>query len=273
MTEAVRNKYLVGACLLTLLLAVSLYADKVYQAPKPPPRMIYTIKGPVVLYDTAQPGELITAPNLGTIYYLNHEGKRVVFPDEQTFLSWYPDYTAVKTIPQEVLESFPLSGRNATIRPGTYLIKIQSAPFVYLIGFQKTLYPLRDEEQAIEAFGGEWSSRLLDIPEYFFVNYDEGIEWGGIELLPAGFVYTAQSNNATYLITAEGQRLINEAGLAANHFNPRFILTLAEPLDRPLSGPTVEAFEPRWGSPDIVEQYVDIGPADVKTGGRETEAS
>ena len=272
MQQQARNLWLVALCVLLLLLAASLYADKVYVPPQPPPKMIYTIKGPVVLYDDAAPGDLITAPNLGTIYYLNQDGKRVVFPDEQTFLSWYGDFGAVKTITQERLESFPLSGRNATIRPGTWLIKIQTAPEVYLIGFQKTLYALSGEAQAIELFGADWSKRVSDVPEYFFSNYDEGLPLAGADVLPAGVVYRAQSNNQTYIITPEGQRAINADGLSANHFAERFIITLPEPLNRVFSGPTVTRFEPRLGSPDSLEQAADRGPADLQTNGRTTEA-
>ena len=104
-----------------------------------PPNIIYTIKGPVVLHDHAQSGELITAPNLGTIYYLNNKQERLVFHDEQTYLSWYKDVKAVKTIPLDTLEKYPLSGRNATIRPGTYLITIPSSPQVWLIGHPNTV--------------------------------------------------------------------------------------------------------------------------------------
>ncbi len=268
-----RKLWLVAACVLSLLLAASLYADKVYVAPKAPPKMIYTVKGPVVLYEDAAPGELITAPNLGTIYYLNHDNKRVVFPDEQTFLSWYPDFSGVKTITQEKLESFKLSGLNATVRPGTLLIKIQTAPQVYIVGFQKTLYSMASEKQAVELFGTDWAKRVVDVPEYFFVNYDEGVELGGADTLPAGVVYRAQSNNQTYLLTTNGQRAINEEGLQANHFSERFIISLPEPLDRPLVGPTVTGFEPRWGSPDTLEQAADRGPSDTDTADRATEAS
>lgn len=268
-----RKILLVAACVLSLLLAASLYADKVYVAPKAPPKMIYTIKGPVVLYDDAAPGDLITAPNLGTIYYLNHDNKRVVFPDEQTFLSWYPDFSEVKTVTKEKLESFPLSGINATIRPGTLLIKIQSAPQVYLIGFQKTLYALKGEQQALELFGADWAKRVVDLPEYYFVNYDEGIELSGAALLPAGIVYRALSNHQTYLLTPDGQRAINDEGLKANHVSERFIISLPQPLDLPFSGPTVTNFEPRWGSPDTLEQAADRGPSDLNTGDRATEAS
>ncbi len=267
-----RKSLLVAACLVAIILAAATYADMVYVAPTAPPQMIYTIKGPVVLYEDAQAGDIITAPNLGTLYYLNQDRKCVVFPDEQTFLSWYPDFSGVKTVTQEKLESFPLSGRNATIRPGTLMVKIQSAPFVYLIGFQKTLYSLKSEEQAVELFGADWSSRVVDIPEYYFVNYDYGIELSGIESLPAGFVYRATSNQQVYLITPEGQRLIDEAGLLANHIADRFILTFEQPLDLPLAGPTISTPEPRWSSPDTVEQAQDQGPKDLETAGYQTEA-
>lgn len=267
-----KSRLLIIGCVLTILLAAGAYADLVYKAPTAPPTMIYTIKGPVVLYEDAQAGDIVTAPNLGTLYYLNQDRKRVVFPDEQTFLSWYPDFSGVKTVTQEKLESFPLSGRNATIRPGTLMVKIQSAPFVHLIGFQKTLYSLKSEAQAVDIFGPDWASRVVDIPEYYFVNYDQGIELAGIESLPAGFVYSATSNNQTYLITPEGQRLIDAAGLAANHIQERFILTFDEPLDRALSGPTISAAEPRWSSPDTIEQAQDQGPKDLETVGYQTEA-
>lgn len=270
--DQTRKIWLVAGCVLSLLAAAGLYADKVYEPPQPPPRMIYTIKGPVVLHETAQNGDLVTAPNLGTIYYINTDGKRVVFPDEQTFLSWYPDFSSVKTISLEVLESFPLSGRNATIRPGTLLIKIQSAPFVYLIGFQKTLFSLASEQQAQAIFGDAWQERVVDVPEYFFVNYDDGIVLPDISTLPGGFVYRAESNDTTYIVTPEGQRVIDEQGLQANHINERFVVHRAEPLDLPLSGPTVSGYEPRWGSPDTLEQINDRGPQDFDTAGKSTEA-
>lgn len=265
---------LVGACVLVFLVAAGLYADMVYKAPEAPPKVIYTIKGPVVLHETAQAGDLVTAPNLGTIYYLNNDLKRVVFPDEQTFLSWYPDYSAVKTIPQDVLESFPLSGRNATIRPGTYLVKIQSSPQVWMIGFPSTLFWLSGGESQVQTlFGADWSSRVVDVPEYFISNYGEGIEISDTDTYPAGLIVHIKSNDQYYLVTPEGQRLINEAGMTANHFNKRFVIEREETLNRSLVGPTVETYEPRWGSPDPAEQAADRGPQDVDTQGRETEAS
>lgn len=244
----------------------------VYVPPEAPPEIIYTIKGPVVLYKQAQAGELITAPNLGTIYYLNRDLKRVVFPDEQTFLSWYPDFSEVKTIPQELLESFPLSGRNATIRPGTFLVTIPSSPQVWMIGFPNSLFWLADGEEQVKAlFGEDWASRVVDIPEYYFANYTEGVEINGTTTYPAGLLVKARSNGQYYLITPEGQRLVSEEGMKANHLQARFALELDEPLELPFSGTTIEGFEHRWGSPDTLEQAADRGPKDLDTQGRKGE--
>lgn len=263
---------LVGACALALLIAAGLYADLVYVAPEAPPEIIYTIKGPVVLYKKAQAGDLVTAPNLGTIYYLNQDLKRVVFPDEQTYLSWYPDFANVKTIPLDLLESFPLSGRNATIRPGTFLVTIPSSPQVWMIGFPSSLFWLSGGESQVQTlFGPDWASRVVDIPEYYFANYTEGIEISGTTTYPAGLLIKARSNGQFYLVTPEGQRLVSGEGMKANHLQERFALELDEPLDLPFSGTTIETYEPRWGSPDVVEQSADRGPADYKTDGRESE--
>ncbi|MBI4121815.1 MAG: hypothetical protein HY461_00630 [Parcubacteria group bacterium] len=249
--------FLVGACVLALLVAAGLYADKVYEAPQPPPEIIQTIKGPVVLYKQAQAGELITAPDLGTIYYLNQDLKRVVFPDEQTFLSWYPDFSLVKHIPQELLESFPLSGRNATIRPGTWLVKIESSPQVWVIAFPNTLLWLADGEPQVQAmFGSDWSKRVVDVPEYFFGNYTQGPAIKGTAGYPAGFLVHFGASNEFYLITPDGQRLVSEAGMQANHLQARFAVEVEQPLDI-VAGPVLDSAEPRWNSPDSLEQAAD----------------
>lgn len=204
------NSYILSAlALAAVLVAGALYADKVYVAPQPPPEMIWTIKGQVLLHPDAEPGDLITAPNLGTIYYLNNEKKRITFPDEQTFLSWYDNYDAVKTISRDVLESYSLAGRNATIRPGTYLITIQSSPQVWMIGHPNVLYWLTEGESQVAAMFGEgWADRLVDLPEYYFDNYFTGADISTLDTYPAGTLLRIRSNEQLYIVTLTGQRLL-----------------------------------------------------------------
>jgi hypothetical protein len=262
---------LIAAAVLALVIAGGLYAKKVYRAPEAPPQLIWTNRGAVLLYPRAEPGDIITSPDIDTIYYINSEGKRVVFPDAQTYESWYGDFSALKTIPRDVLESYPLSGRNATIRPGTYLVKIQSSPQVWMIGFPNALFWLaQGEPQAKAIFGETWQERLVDIPEYYFANYTEGADLYGHSLYPAGTLIHIKENNQWYLVTPEGQRPVTEKGMKENHFQATFAVELGQPLDLPL-GPTLDGYEARWGSPDLHEQSADRGPVEIKTMGARPE--
>lgn len=255
-----------------ILIAGAYYADRVYEAPEEPPEILYTIKGPVVLHKKADPGDLITAPNLGTIYYLNQDSKRIVFPDEQTFLSWYPNFELVKTIPQELLESFPLAGRNATIRPGTHLITIPSSSQVWMIGWPTNLHWMEGgEEQAISIYGENWSELVVDLPEYYFGNYTESYSISSPEIYPTGQLVHVLSNDQYYLIADNGQRLVTEDGFKANHLQKKFAIEREEPIELTGFGPNLDSMELRWSSPDPKEQATDPGPEDLDVGNAEAE--
>jgi len=255
---------------LAIVIAGALYADKVYKAPEAPPEILYTIQGPVILEEEAVVGDLITAPNSHAIYYLNADKKRVIFPDKQTFLSWYEDFSAIKTVSKELLEKFPLSGYNATIRPGTWLITIPTSTQVWTVSNPNNLHWLLDGEEQVELlFGKDWKDRLVDIPEYYYVNYKQGADIEGTQAYPAGLVVKAVSNGQYYLVDHNGQRLISEDGFKANRFQERFVVSIPEPLDIALAGPTLDEYEARWASPDKNEVAKDMGPEDLDVGDAE----
>lgn len=262
-------------CLIAILIAGGIYAKKNYQAPEAPPVVVNTRLGPVVLEDNAiAPGALLTAPDLGSIYYLNEDMERVVFPDEQTFLSWYPTFDEVQHVSREKLESFPLSGRNATIRPGTFLVTIQSSPQVWVVSHPNDLHWMQGgEEQAIEIFGENWSERVVDLPEYYFGNYNEKQPFERTDAFPTGLLIHVKSNDQYYVVTDFGQRVVTEEGLKANNFQTKFAIERDEPIVFDNFGPLLDSFEPKYGSPDPKEQAADPGPDDIDTGGATTEAS
>ncbi len=261
-------------CLIAIIIAGVVYTQANYSEPEAPPVVVNTQHGPVVLKDNAiESGALLTAPDLGSIYYLNQDMERIVFPDEQTFLSWYPDFSQVQHVSRDKLESYPLSGRNVTIRPGTLLVTIPSSPQVWVVSFPKQLHWMQGgEEQAIELFGENWLDRLVDLPEYYFVNYSEDIAFQSTDAFPSGLLIHVQSNNQYYLVTETGQRLITEEGLKANHFQTKFAIEREEPIDFAEFGPILDSFEPKWGSPDPKEQEADPGPEDIDIGGAATQA-
>ncbi|MFH1046683.1 MAG: hypothetical protein V1738_00095 [Patescibacteria group bacterium] len=114
-------------------------------------------------------GSLIKSDNYAAIYYYAG-GKRYVFPNEKTFFTWYDDFDDVLTVTPTLLASLPLGG-NVTYRPGKYLIKITTSPFVYAVERGGVLRWVNSEQAARELFGANWSTMIHDVPDEFFVNY------------------------------------------------------------------------------------------------------
>lgn len=269
MTRTQVNHLLIGGALLLIGLAGALYVQDVYKVPEPPPVVVNTQHGPVTLKDEkVAAGDLVTSPDLGTVYYVNQDLERIVFPDEQTFLSWYENFDEVKFVSREKLESLSLSGRNATIRAGTLLVTIQSSPQVWLISHPDGLHWLSGgEEQVVSYFGEQWQDRLVDLPEYYIANYQQSVDLEDTRTYPSGMFVHAKSNDAYYLVTPEGQRQVTKEGIAANRLQMRFVLEIDEPLELPLGGPPLKAYEARWSSPDVKEQNADPGPKEIDIDG------
>ena len=118
----------------------------------------------------AADGDLIKMNGLSSVYYLSG-GKRYVFPNENTFFSWYSDFSSVKTIPQSELESYPLAS-NVTVRPGTFLVKITTNPKVYALTAGGKLVAVPDEATALALYGTDWNKKIVDVPDAFFVSYN-----------------------------------------------------------------------------------------------------
>ncbi len=117
-------------------------------------------------------GDLIKGSG-STVYYFAPNGKRLVFPNEKTYFTWYRDFTGVKTIPDGQLAAIPLGG-NVTYRPGYKMVKITTDPKVYVVDQGGVLRWTQTEQLANTLFGINWKNRIDDIPDAFFVNYRVG---------------------------------------------------------------------------------------------------
>jgi len=72
--------------------------------------------------------ELIKSDQSSAVYYVDGHGVRHAFPTSATYRSWYGDQFAnITTISSSLLAKYPL-GQNITMRPGAFLVKIQTAP-------------------------------------------------------------------------------------------------------------------------------------------------
>lgn len=120
-------------------------------------------------------GTLIRTDEFSTVYYCGRDGGRYVFQNESTFFSWYTDFDDVVWISREAMGSLPIKGA-VTYRPGTYLVKLVSAPQVYAVGHNGELHFIPSAETAEALYGANWAKLVRDLPDTFWPAYDVGEE-------------------------------------------------------------------------------------------------
>lgn len=166
---------------------------------------------------------LIKMSGLSTVYYLQG-GKRYVFPNPSTYMTWYRDFSSVMTISQSELESYPLGG-NVTFRPGVNLVKITTDPKVYAVGYGRTLHSIVSEANAISLWGANWASAVRDVPDAFFTNYVVGAPLTA-GMYPEGqLVKMANSPNVYYFDGTNYRAFSGESSFMNNRFSFSHVAT------------------------------------------------
>ena len=107
-----------------------------------------------------------------SVYYYALDGNRYIFPDSETFLSWYDNFKNIKQISDQDLAKIPLGGV-VTFRPGS-LVKIRTDSKVYAVAKGGVLRWILSEDLARNLFGLNWYKMISDVPEVFFTNYKIG---------------------------------------------------------------------------------------------------
>lgn len=166
----------------------------------------------------AMDGDLIKMPGNPAVYYYKG-GKRYVFPNEKTYKTWYKDFSSVKTISQDELQSYPLGG-NVTYRPGTRLVKITTDPKVYAVEPGGVLRHISSESIAVALYGANWNKMIDDVPDPFFVNYTTGSPITS-NVHPTGTVIK-RGSQYYYIDNGNERPFASEAALAANMINTAF---------------------------------------------------
>ncbi len=118
-------------------------------------------------------GTLIKGVSSSAVYYYGYDMKRYVFPNENVYFSWYEDFSGVQEVSDENLASLTIGG-NVTYKPGVRLVKIQTDPRVYAVGRGKTLRWVASEQVAKDLYGEKWATKVDDVPDAFFVDYETG---------------------------------------------------------------------------------------------------
>jgi hypothetical protein len=165
---------------------------------------------------TVVAGDLVKSPARSDVYYYASDAKRYVFPNETTYKSWYADFSGVKTISEAEMAAMPL-GANVTIRPGTKLIKITTDPKVYAVSPNGTLRWIETEAIATALYGSAWASRVVDVPDGYFVNYTVGASLSSA-VHPDGTVVMYSGSSDMFVVWGGMKRKLTGDSFAMNGY-------------------------------------------------------
>ncbi len=174
-----------------------------------------------------QIGTLVKRPDMSVVYFIDQDNRRHAFPNSTVFSSYFKDFSTVKTISAETLAAIPL-GSNVVMRPGTYLIKIQSDPNVYAVEPYGVIRWLQSEQIASALYGPDWSSKIVDVDPTFFINYQVGLPVATM-VHPTGSAFSYQDSAAVYYIDNNTKRYIATPVFLNNIFQNKFIIRNISP--------------------------------------------
>lgn len=118
-------------------------------------------------------GDLIRGESLPAVYYMGKDGFRYVFPQDTVYFTWYENFDTVKWISDADLGTIQIGG-NVRYRPGAWLVKINTDPKTYAVDEGGTLRWVTTEEAAVGLYGSDWNTKVKDVPDAFWSNYQIG---------------------------------------------------------------------------------------------------
>lgn len=118
------------------------------------------------------PGTLIKGSG-PTVYLVTGDRKRLAFPDEATYRTWYPDFRGVHGVSDAELTALPFAGL-ARLRPGVRPIKGTTDARVYGIDRDGKLRWLTGESVARMIYGADWAKKVVVVPDTALADYGRG---------------------------------------------------------------------------------------------------
>jgi hypothetical protein len=162
-------------------------------------------------------GSLIKGSAAAVYYYSG--GKRHVFPNEAVFYTWFDSFSGLYTVSNADLSTIPL-GPRITVRPGTYLMKIQSDNRVWAVEPGGVRRWVPSESIAVALYGNNWNRLIIDQDVTLWPDYTEGLPLTTVH--PNGTVLLLGGN--TYLIENGFRRLLTGDGYTANRVQWKHVL-------------------------------------------------
>lgn len=107
------------------------------------------------------------------VYYYGEDGKRHVFPNEATYFTWYRDFDDVVEVSSGFMASLTI-GKNVTLRPGSVLVKFDSASSIYAVEKDHTLRRYTKTSLIESDYGDDYEDVLVTISDSLYNNYSVG---------------------------------------------------------------------------------------------------
>lgn len=176
------------------------------------------------------------------VYFVGTDGKRYVFPNSQTYFTWYADFDAVEIVSPTEMAAMQIGG-NITYRPGTRLVKITTDPKVYAVEPGGELRWVQTEAAALGLYGAQWNRRIDDVPDTFFLNYSIGDPLS-TAVYPTGTVVRRSSDGLYFRIEDQTKRkIVSDAVRAALRIQDAFVITTTSDLAAYPNGPDIATAE------------------------------
>ncbi|MFA5902326.1 MAG: hypothetical protein WC836_00205 [Desulfobacula sp.] len=201
------------------------------ETPVPPVIPPVVTNPPLVLHGSAPAGplpagvmvgDLIKSKDFTTVYFIDSDNRRHTFPNEPTYFSYFSSFKGIKILPLSTLSQIEI-GANVTVKPGTWLVKIQTDPKVYALEPYGVLRYVSTVDIASKLYGSNWTARIIDISPAFFVDYQVGDPLS-ILVHPAETVIKYQNSANIYFIDQGKKRLIPPDVFINNKFQTKSIL-------------------------------------------------
>ncbi|MFA5954263.1 MAG: RelA/SpoT domain-containing protein [Patescibacteria group bacterium] len=107
------------------------------------------------------------------LYWYATDGRRYVFPNEETLHTWFPETPKIYRLHNDQLIQIKIGG-NVTYKPGIRLVKISTDLKIYAVEKGGVLRWIENEKLCAEIYGDDWHDLVDEVPDEYFVNYQIG---------------------------------------------------------------------------------------------------
>ena len=110
------------------------------------------------------------------------------------------------------------------MRPGTWMIKIQTDPKVYAVEPYGVIRWVSSEEIANALYGPDWNQKIVDVDVTFFINYQQGSAIT-TPMHATGTLISYEGSTSVYYIDEGYKRYVSTEVFNNNYFQSQFVQT------------------------------------------------